>query len=120
VKMSTAMSMVDRVWRDNPDRAETTLGAPAITKLQAWQGLQGSFSAVELAERLNAADDPATVKAREAAKEGAEKEVKSLTASDMAYKLGTGWYCGALRQHQGRRARGRLQCHLYRAPDLWR
>jgi muramidase (phage lysozyme) len=92
VKMSTAMSVVDKLWRDNPAQAEGALGNPAITKLQAWQGLKGSFSAPELAERLNAADDPATVKSRETAKEAAEKETKSLTPSDMAYKLGTGWY----------------------------
>lgn len=91
VKMSTAMSVVDKLWRDNPARAETNLGNPAITKLQAWQGLKGSFSAPELAERLNAADDPATVKSREVAKDAAEKETKGLTPSDMAYKLGTGW-----------------------------
>jgi hypothetical protein len=90
-KMSTAMSVVDKLWRDNPAQAEGTLGGPAVTKLQAWQALRGSFSATELAERLNAADDPSTVKAREAAKEGAEKEVKGLSPSDMAYKLGTGW-----------------------------
>jgi muramidase (phage lysozyme) len=92
VKMSTAMSVVDKLWRDNPAQAESNLGNPAITKLQAWQGLKGSFNAVELAERLNAADDPATVKSREVAKDSAEKETKSLTPSDMAYKLGTGWY----------------------------
>ncbi|MDI3563565.1 hypothetical protein [Bradyrhizobium sp. Arg816] len=92
VKMSTAMSVVDRIWRDNPAQAEETLGKPAVTKLQAWQGLRGSFNAAELAERLNAADDPATVKSREVAKEAAVNEVKSLTPSDMAYKLGTGWY----------------------------
>jgi muramidase (phage lysozyme) len=91
VKMSTAMSVVDKLWRENPAQAESNLGNPAITKLQAWQGLKGSFSAVELAERLNAADDPATVKSREVAKEAAEKETKSLTPQDMAYKLGTGW-----------------------------
>lgn len=92
VKMSTAMSVVDKLWRDNPALAETALGSPAMTKLQAWQGLRGSFSAAELAERLNAADDPATVKARETAQKAAENEVKSVTPSDMAYKLGTGWY----------------------------
>ena len=41
---------------------------------------------------MNKADDPSTVKARETAKEAAEKETKSLTPQDMAYKLGTGWY----------------------------
>jgi len=91
VKMSTAMSVVDKLWRENPAQAESSLGNPAITKLQAWQGLKGSFNAAELAERLNAADDPATVKSREVAKDAAEKETKSLTPQDMAYKLGTGW-----------------------------
>jgi muramidase (phage lysozyme) len=90
-KMSTAMGVVDKLWRDNPAQAEGSLGGPAVTKLQAWQALRGSFNAEELAARLNAADDPATLRAREAAKDGAEKEVKGLSASDMAYKLGTGW-----------------------------
>lgn len=91
VKMSTAMSVVDKLWRDNASEAESTLGAPAITKLQAWQGLKGSFNAVELAERLNASDDPSTTTARKAAKEAADAETEKLKPDDMAYKLGTSW-----------------------------
>ncbi|WGR74346.1 MULTISPECIES: hypothetical protein [unclassified Bradyrhizobium] len=90
VKMSTAMSVVDKLWRDNAAEAEAKLGKPAITKLQAWQGLRGSFNAAELAERLNASDDPSTLKAREAARDAAEKETANLAPSDMAYKLGSG------------------------------
>lgn len=92
VKMSAAMSVVDRLWRENPAHAENTLGNPAITKLQAWQALRGSFDATELADRLNKADDPATVKARETAKTAAEAETKNLSPQDMAYKMGTGWW----------------------------
>lgn len=91
VKMSTAMSVVDKLWRENAADTEESLGKPAITRLQAWQGLRGSFNAVELAERLNASDDPSTTAARKTAKEAAEAEVKNLTPADMAYKLGTGW-----------------------------
>jgi len=91
VKMSTAMSVVDRLWRDNAAEAEKTLGAPAITKLQAWQALKGSFNGPELAEKLNMSDDPSTAKAREEAKTAAEAETKSMTPSDMAYKLGSSW-----------------------------
>ena len=91
VKMSTAMSVVDKLWRDNAADAEKALGNPAITKLQAWQALKGSFGAVELAENLNRSDDPSTLKAREEAKEAAEKEVKALNPADMAYRLGTSW-----------------------------
>jgi hypothetical protein len=63
-----------------------------MTKLQAWQGLRGNLNAAEIAERINASDDPNLVKAREAAKDEAEKETKGLSPSDMAYKLGTGWW----------------------------
>ena len=91
VKMSTAMSVVDKLWRDNAADAEETLGGAAITKLQAWQGLRGTFTAPELAERLNASDDPSTISARKAAKEEAEKETDKLKPADMAYKLGTSW-----------------------------
>ena len=52
VKMSTAMSVVDKLWRDNPAQAESSLGNPAITKLQAWQGLKDLFDAADLAERV--------------------------------------------------------------------
>jgi hypothetical protein len=90
-RMSAGMAAVDKLWRTNPADAQATFGASAITKLQAWQALKDSFSAPELAERLNAADDPSTKKARDEAKEAAETETKSLTPSDMAYKMGTGW-----------------------------
>lgn len=87
--MTAAMGAADKLWRANPAEAQTALGGAAITKLQAWQALQGSFNSAELAERLNASDDPSTVKAREVAKEAAEKETSTLTPGDMAYKMGT-------------------------------
>jgi muramidase (phage lysozyme) len=90
-RMTSAMSVVDKLWRDNPATAEDKLGKPAITRLQAWQGLKDSFSPQELAERLNAADDPSTLKARQDARDAAEKETTTLKPADMAYKLGTSW-----------------------------
>lgn len=90
-RMTAAMSAADKLWRTNPADAKEALGDAAITKLQAWQGLKGSFGAAELAEKLNMADEPSTLKARQAAKEEAETETKTLTAADMAYKLGTSW-----------------------------
>jgi hypothetical protein len=56
--MSAAMQAADKFWRDEPGRRRGALGDAAITKLQAWQGLQGQFNAAEIAERLNASDDP--------------------------------------------------------------
>lgn len=90
-RMTSAMSVVDKIWRDNAVEAETKLGPAAITRLQAWQGLKDSFGPVELAEKLNASDEPSTLQARKDAKEAAETETKSLTPGDMAYKLGTSW-----------------------------
>lgn len=90
-RMSAAMSIVDQRWRQNAAEAESQFGSAAITRLQAWQALKDSFGPQELADRLNASDDPSTVKAREIAKEQADKETKSLTPADMAYKIGTGW-----------------------------
>lgn len=88
-RMTAAMSVVDKSWRDNAANAETKFGPAAITKLQAWQGLRDSFGAAELAEQLNASDLPSTLKARTEAKDAAEKETSSLGPADMAYKLGT-------------------------------
>ncbi len=90
-RMTAAMAAADKLWRANPADAKDALGDAAITKLQAWHGLKDSFSAPELAERLNAADEPSTLKARTDAKEAAEKETATLTPSDVAYKLGTSW-----------------------------
>lgn len=90
-RMAAGMDAADKLWRANPADAQNALGAAAITKLQAWQGLKDSFSPAELAERLNAADEPSTVKARAEAKEAAEKETSTLTPGDMAYKMGTSW-----------------------------
>jgi len=90
-RMTAAMAFVDQRWRQNAAEAEGQFGSAAITRLQAWQALKDSFAPQELAERLNLSDDPATAKSREVAKEAAEKEVKSISASDMAYKLGSGW-----------------------------
>jgi muramidase (phage lysozyme) len=91
VKMSTAMGVADRLWRDNPADAKETLGDSAITKLQAWQGLRGTFNATELAERLNAADDPSTLKARKEAEKQADTESDKMTPANVAYQLGTSW-----------------------------
>lgn len=88
-RMSAAMAAADKLWRDDPTGAKEALGDAAITKLQAWQGLKDSFTSEELALRLNASDDPSTRKARQEAKEAAEKEVEKLTPGDMAYKMGT-------------------------------
>lgn len=90
-RMSAAMAAADKLWRASPADASEALGPAAITKLQAWQGLKGSFGSTELAERLNAADEPSTLKARQDAKEAAEKETASLKPDDMAYKLGSSW-----------------------------
>jgi len=90
-RMTSAMAFVDKQWRGNAADAEAKFGSAAVTRLQAWQALRDSFGPAELAERLNASDDPSTVRAREEAKDQAEKEVKGLTPSDMAYKMGTGW-----------------------------
>lgn len=91
VRMSSAMQAVDKLWRNNPTDAENAFGKAALTKMQAWQGLQGSFNAAEIAERLNASDDPSTAKARETMRDAAENETKSMTPADMAYKLGSGF-----------------------------
>lgn len=91
VRMSAAMQAADKFWRDNPTEAEGAFGKSAMTKLQAWQGMRGQFNSTEIAERLNASDEPSTLKAREAARDAAETETKSLTPADMAYKLGTGF-----------------------------
>jgi hypothetical protein len=90
-RMTAAMSFVDQRWRQNAAEAEGQFGSAAITRMQAWQALKDTFSPQELAERLNVSDDPSTVKSREVAKEAAEKEIKSLSSADMAYKLGSGW-----------------------------
>lgn len=90
-RMTAAMAAADKLWRTNPADAKEALGEAAITKLQAWQGLKGSFSSPELAEKLNASDEPATLKARQEAKDAAETETKSLAPTDIAYKLGSSW-----------------------------
>ncbi len=91
VRMSAAMSVADGIWRADAANAESKLGGAAVTRLQAWQALRSSFSGPELAERLNASDDPSTVTARADAKKAAEKETENLKPEDMAYKLGTSW-----------------------------
>jgi muramidase (phage lysozyme) len=90
-RMTQAMAFVDKYWRDNAANAETKFGAAAVTKLQAWQGLADSFSPTEMAERLNASDDPSTVAARKVAEKAANSETEKLTPADMAYKMGTSW-----------------------------
>lgn len=89
VRMHAAMSTMDSLWRSDPWGFEQTFGKPALNHLQAWQGLKDSFSPQEVAERLNKADDPSTIEARKGLREEAEKELKPVRASDVAYQLGT-------------------------------
>lgn len=90
-KMTAAMGVVDKMWRDNPADAEDTFKKDSITKLQAWQGLQGVYTPAELAEILNKADDPHTATSRNKLREDAEKETTNITPGDIAYKLGSSW-----------------------------
>jgi hypothetical protein len=90
-RMSAAMQAADKLWRTSPADAKEALGDAAITKMQAWQGLRGTFTPAEIAERINASDDPSRLAARKEAKEAAEIEAGKMTPGEMAYKLGTSW-----------------------------
>lgn len=100
-RMNTAMGAVDLLWSQNAAEAEVMFGKEAITRLHAWLGLKDSFDAQELAQRLNMSDDPRIAKGREELRTQAETEAGKLSPSDVAYKLGGGWFSNLIGQTPG-------------------
>jgi hypothetical protein len=90
-RMLAGMQAAEKLWTIDPTAAEQALGASAADKLHSWQGLKGMFSPQEIAANLNAITDPTMAKVRDENRKAAMTETVSLSPSDMAYKLGTGW-----------------------------
>jgi hypothetical protein len=93
-RMTAGMSMLDKLWNMDPWGFRAIYGGATTDHLQAWQGLKDSFTAPEIAERLNKADDPGVAKARTELAETAKKELTGWFGQDaghVAYELGTAW-----------------------------
>lgn len=90
-RMTAGFSALDKLWNMDPWGFKGTYGEATLNHLQAWQGLKDSFTAPEIAERLNRADDPSLAKGRADLKEMADAEMKTWQPADVAYQIGTGW-----------------------------
>jgi hypothetical protein len=88
-RMNAAMPVLDQQWRKNPAQFARDFGETASERLMAWIGLKDQFSAAEIAERLNSANDPDTAKGRADFKKLAEKELEGI---DVAYEMGRAWW----------------------------
>jgi hypothetical protein len=90
-RMTAGFSALDKLWNMDPWGFEGTYGEATLNHLQAWQGLKDSFTAPEIAERLNKADDPSLARGRADLKQMADTEMKTWQPGDVAYQIGTGW-----------------------------
>lgn len=91
-RMTAGFAALDRYWNMDSWGFKSTFGEGTLNHLQAWQGLKDSFTAPEIAERLNKSEDPSIAKARGDLKEQAETEIKTLAPADVAYQIGSGWW----------------------------
>ncbi len=89
-RMEVGMTALDRVWRTNPQAAESAFGKDALDRLQVWQGLRDSFSGAEIAERFNTIDDPSRAAARKELKSQADTEADKITPADVAGRFVSG------------------------------
>jgi hypothetical protein len=89
-RMSTALTVLDQLWKQDPHKTEEAFGKDAIDRLQVWQGLRASFSDAEIAQRFQEVDDPARAAAKKTLTEQAQKETEKITPDDVATKFRTG------------------------------
>ncbi|MEO6381986.1 MAG: hypothetical protein ABIO35_08310 [Nitrobacter sp.] len=76
-RMVAGMTTMDQLYRQDANSFKSTYGESALTKLQAWQSLKDQFNPLEIAERMNKADDPAVIEARVKLGKAAEKELNT-------------------------------------------
>lgn len=91
-RMTAGFAALDKYWQQDSWGFESTFGGGALTHLQAWQGLKDSFTAPEIAERLNKSEEPGMAKSRADLKGLAHDEIKAWQPNDVAYQIGTGWW----------------------------
>lgn len=86
-RMAAGMTTMDRLYRQDPTSFKDIYGEQARDRLQAWQALKDQFSSQEIAERINAAEDPQKIEAMAKIKKAAEAEIKT-DAQGVANLLG--------------------------------
>jgi hypothetical protein len=91
-RMTAGFAALDRYWNMDSWGFKAAFGEGTLNHLQAWQGLKDSFTAPEIAERLNKSEDPSIAKGRSDLKELAETEMKTWAPADVAYQIGSGWW----------------------------
>lgn len=94
MRFGAGMNTMASLWKTHPAEFEHIYGSETLTRVQAYQGLQGTLTGQEIVERMNGADDPAKSKARKDRAEEVDKEFSNWNANDVAYQIGTGGIAG--------------------------
>jgi hypothetical protein len=88
-RLNTAMSVLDRAYRDDPIGFKEAFGDGTLSRLQTWQAHKDSLAPDAMAEYFRRADDPSTRTAREHLAKEADDKLKSVKPADVANYLGT-------------------------------
>lgn len=91
VKFNAGMTALSTMWQTHKPEFEALFGGEAMTRMLAFQGLQGSLDVPTIMARLNTADDPNMAAGREKIGERVDKETKDWTPRDVAYQLGSSY-----------------------------
>lgn len=91
-RMTAGFAALDKYWNMDSWGFKAAFGESTLNHLQAWQGLKDSFTAPEIAERLNKSEDPSIARGRTDLKELADTEMKTWAPADVAYQIGSGWW----------------------------
>lgn len=88
VRMGAAYSLMDQEYRENPMTFDGKFGSGALSDLRKWQEI-GQFQTTEkIAKDAMTADDPSTIKARDALKEYAkDKILNTVTGANVVDSL---------------------------------
>jgi hypothetical protein len=86
-KMTSAYSFMDQVQRQNPMTFDGTFGKEALGDLRAWQDKISFDLPAKIAQDAMKADDPGTIKAKEALRDQADESLKNVTGKDVVNKF---------------------------------
>jgi hypothetical protein len=88
-RLNTAMSVMDRAWRDDPLGFKQAFKEDTLKRLQTWQAMKDFRSPIEMAAHFQRADDPAFAAARTALEKEADKKLGTVTPASISNELGS-------------------------------
>lgn len=88
-RLNTAMSVLDRAYRDDPLGFKSEFKEDTMRRLQTWQAHKDYLSPIQMAEYFKRADDPSFAAARKNLEKEADDKLGTMTPAKVANELGS-------------------------------